>query len=129
MRDCAKATGQLAKTDALDAAVLAPFAAAIRPAPRPVPDAASQALAAVVEQRRQLVARGPMLTAEKNRFQSALPPVRPNVATHIAWLEQALKALEAELDHALRASPLLARARGAPAQCARGRPDRSLTIA
>ena len=93
----------MAKTDALDAAVLAHFAAAIRPVPRPLPDAASQALAALVERRRQLVG---MLTAEKNRFQSALPPVRPNVAAHIAWLEPALKERDAELDQTLRASPL-----------------------
>jgi transposase len=103
MRDVAKATGQLAKTDALDAAVLAHFAEAIRPEPRPLPDAASQALAALVERRRQVVG---MLTAEKNRHQQALPPVRAKVAAHIAWLEQALKELDAELDQTLRASPL-----------------------
>jgi transposase len=47
-----------------------------------------------------------MLTAEKNRLQQALPPVRPNVAAHIAWLEQALKELDGELDQLLRASPV-----------------------
>ncbi len=103
VRDFAKATGQLAKTDALDAAVLAHFAEAIRPQPRPLPDAASQALAALVERRRQVVG---MLTAEKNRVQQALPPVRPKVAAHIAWLEQALSELDGELDQMLRASPL-----------------------
>jgi transposase len=99
----AKATGQLAKTDALDAAALAHFAEAIRPQPRPLPDAQSQALAALVERRRQVVG---MLTAEKNRLGQALPAVRPQVAAHIAWLQQALKALDAELDQLLRASPL-----------------------
>jgi transposase len=103
VRDFAKAAGHLAKTDALDAAVLAHFADAIRPTPRPLPDAASQALAAVVERRRQLVG---MLTAEKNRLGQALPPVRSKIAVHIAWLEQALKELDAELDQTLRASPL-----------------------
>jgi transposase len=103
VRDFAKATGRLAKTDALDAAVLAHFAEAIRPAPRPLPDAASQALAALVERRHQLVG---MLTAEKNRYQQALSAVRAKVAAHIAWLEQALKELDAELDQLLRASPL-----------------------
>ena len=103
VRDFAKATGQLAKTDALDAAVLAHFAEAIRPEPRPLPDAQSQALAALVERRRQVVG---MLTAERNRLQQALPPVRPKVAEHIAWLEQALKELERELDQRLRASPV-----------------------
>lgn len=103
VRDFAKATGRLAKTDALDAAALAHFAEAIRPAPRPLPDAQSQALAALVERRHQVVA---MLTAEKNRFQQALPAVRPKVAAHIAWLEQALKELDGELDQMLHASPL-----------------------
>jgi transposase len=103
VRAFAKAIGQLAKTDTLEAGVLAHFAEAIRPTPRPLPDAASQALAALVERRRQLVG---MLTAEKSRFQQALPPVRPKVAAHIAWLEQALKELDAELDQTLHASPL-----------------------
>jgi transposase len=103
VRDFAQATGQLAKTDALDAAVLAPFAEALRPTPRPVPDAASQALAALVERRHQVVG---MLTAEKNRLRQALPAVRPKVAAHLTWLQQALKDLEAELDQTLRASPL-----------------------
>ena len=103
VRDFAKATGRLAKTDALDAAALAHFAEAIRPEPRPLPDAQSQTLAALVERRRQLVS---MLTAEKNRQQQALPAVRPQVAAHIAWLEQALKDLDGELDALLQASPL-----------------------
>jgi transposase len=72
--------------------VLAPFAEAIHPAPRPLPDAQSQALAALVERRRQVVS---MLTA-----------VRPHLAAHSAWLEQALKELEGALDQLLRASPL-----------------------
>ena len=68
VRDFARATGQLAKTDALDAAVLARFAEAVRPAPRPLPDAAQAELGALVTRRRQLVA---MLTAEPNRLASA----------------------------------------------------------
>jgi len=103
VRDFAKASGRLAKTDALDAAALAHFAAALQPEPRPLPDAQEQALAALVERRRQVVG---MLTAEKNRFQQALPAVRAKVAAHIAWLEQALAELDAELDQLLRASPL-----------------------
>lgn len=102
-RDFAKATGRLAKTDALDAAALAHFAEAIHPTPRPLPDAQSQALAALVERRQQVVG---MLTAEKNRWQQALPPVRAKVAAHLQWLEQALKDLDRDLDQALRASPL-----------------------
>jgi transposase len=103
VRDFAKATGQLAKTDALDAAVLAHFAEAIHPTPRPLPDAASQALAALVERRAQMVG---MLTAEKNRLRQALPAVRAKVAAHIGWLEQAIKELDQELDQTLHASPL-----------------------
>jgi transposase len=103
VRDFAKATGRLAKTDALDAAVLAHCAEALRPEPRPLPEAQRQALAALVERRHQVVV---MLTAEKNRHQQALPTVRPKVAAHIAWLEQALKELDAELDQTLHASPL-----------------------
>jgi transposase len=103
VRDFAKATGQLAKTDAWDAAVLAHFAEASRPQPRPLPDAQSQALAAVVERRHQVVG---MLTAEKTRVQQALPPVRPTVAAHIAWLEQARQERETERDQMRRASPV-----------------------
>jgi transposase len=102
-RDFAKATGRLAKTDAVDAAVLAHFAQALQPTPRPLPDAATQALAALVERRHQLVS---MLTAEQNRLQQALPAVRAKVAAHIAWLEQALAEIDQELDQMLRASPL-----------------------
>jgi transposase len=103
VRDFAKATGQWAKTDALDAAVLAHFAEAIHPTPRALPDAHSQALAGLVERRRQLVG---MLTAEKHRLQQALPAVRAKVAAHIQWREQALHELDGELDQLLHASPL-----------------------
>jgi transposase len=103
VREFARAAGHLAKTDALDAAVLAHFAQALRPTPRPLPDAQQQALAALVERRQQLVG---MLTAEKNRLRQALPAVRVKVAAHIAWLEQALQELDGELDQTLRASPL-----------------------
>jgi transposase len=103
VRDFAKATGRLAKTDAVDAQVLAHFAQALQPTPHPLPDEATQTLAALVERRRQLVN---MLTAEKNRLQQALPAVRAKVAAHIAWLEQALREVDDELDQLLRASPL-----------------------
>ena len=65
VRDFARATGRLAKTDRLDAQVLAHFGEAVRPTPRPLPDDAAQALAALVERRRQVVA---MRTAEANRL-------------------------------------------------------------
>jgi transposase len=103
VRDFAKATGQLAKTDVLDAHVLAHFAEAVHPAPRPLADEATHRLAALLERRSQLVA---MLTAEKNRRQQTLESVRPLIAAHIAWLEQALDQLTQDLDQTLHASPL-----------------------
>lgn len=103
VRDFAKATGRLAKTDRLDAQVLAHFADAVRPEPRPLPDAAAQQLAALLERRSQLVG---MLTAEKNRQAPALTSVRPLIGEHIAWLDQALEELNQELDQTLQASPL-----------------------
>ena len=83
VRDFAKATGRLAKTDALDAAVLAQFAEAVRPALRPLPDAATQALSALLTRRRQLLE---MRTAEQNRLGSARSPVHKGIRAHIAWL-------------------------------------------
>lgn len=103
VRAFAKATGHLAKTDALDAAVLAHFAAAVRPPVRPLPDAATQLLAALVARRRQLVG---MLTAERNRLSSAPPVLRQDLQTHIRWLERRLTTVDTELDHALRTSPV-----------------------
>lgn len=103
VRDFAKATGRLAKTDRLDAEVVAHFADAVHPEPRPLPDAATQQLAALLERRSQVVA---MLTAEKNRRAQALKSVRPHIEQHVAWLEHALEDLNQELDQLLQASPL-----------------------
>jgi transposase len=103
VRDFAKATGQLAKTDAIDAQVLARFAEAIRPAPRPLPDEQTQALAALVTRRQQLI---DMLIAEKNRLASARPSIRKNLRAHIAWLERAVQQADTDLAEAIRQSPL-----------------------
>lgn len=103
VRDFAKATGRLAKTDQLDAQVLAHFAEAVQPEPRPLPDAATQHVAALLERRSQLVA---MLTAEKNRRAQAVSSVRPLIEEHIALLEHAVEQLNHDLDQALQASPL-----------------------
>ncbi len=103
VRDFAKATGKLAKTDAIDAHVLAHFAQAVRPTPRPLPDAQTQAIAALLARRRQIVA---MLVTEKNRFQTASPPVRRRIQAHITWLKQELKDLDQDLGDTLRQSPL-----------------------
>jgi len=103
VRDFAKATGTLAKTDALDAAVLAHFAAAVRPTPRPLPDAATQTLAALVTRRRQLVE---MLTAERNRLGSAPRTLRAEIQAHITWLQRRLGRLDDDLNQAIRTSPV-----------------------
>lgn len=103
VRDFAKATGRLAKTDTLDAAVLAQFAEAVRPAVRPLPDAETQALSALLTRRRQLIE---MCTAEKNRLGSALPPVHRGIRTHIAWLDRRLAEIDEDLAHTIRESPL-----------------------
>lgn len=102
VRDFAKARGTLAKTDPVDAAVLAHFAAAVRPVPRPAPDAATQALAALVTRRRQLVE---MLTAERNRLASAPRGLRARLQAHIRWLQRELGGLDADLQQAIRTSP------------------------
>lgn len=102
VRDFAKAVGQLAKTDALDAALLARFAEAVRPPVRAVPDAEAQALSALLARRRQTIA---MLVAEQQRLGAALPAVRPRVERHIAWLREELADVDAELARAIRASP------------------------
>jgi transposase len=103
VRDFARSTGQLAKTDRLDAAVLARFAATVRPTPRPVPDEATLELAALLERRRQLVE---MLTAEKNRLSVARRPVRPSVQQVIRALEKALATADDDVDRWVRQSPV-----------------------
>jgi transposase len=103
VRDFAKASGHLAKTDVLDAQMLAQFAEVMRPQPRPLPDAEARALAALLTRRRQLVE---MLTAEKNRLLSAPPPIRKGLRTHIAWLERELQHTDTNLADAIRQSPV-----------------------
>lgn len=103
VRDFARATGQLAKTDALDAQLLAQFGEVLRPAPRPLPDEATQALSAVLTRRRQLLE---MLTAEKNRLGQTRPSLRKRLEVHIEWLTRELRRVEADLDTAIRHSPV-----------------------
>jgi transposase len=103
VRDFAKAVGKLAKTDAIDAQVLAHFADAVRPTVRPLADAATQALSALVTRRRQLVE---MLTAEENRRSTAPAAIRADIQDHIAWLRKRLKDLDKELSQAIRTSSL-----------------------
>lgn len=103
VRDFARAIGQLAKTDVLDAQVLAHFAQAIHPTPRPLPDAQAQELAGLLARRRQLIG---MLTAERQRLDSALPQVRVQIQRHLAWLETELVDLERTLQNQVQASPV-----------------------
>jgi transposase len=103
VRDFARATGRLAKTDRLDAQLLAQFAEAVRPACRPLPDASTQQLAALITRRRQLVE---MLTAEKNRRGSAPRTMRSHIQQHIEWLQQHLTQLDQDLTTAVQASPI-----------------------
>ncbi len=103
VRDFARATGVLAKTDALDATILARFAETIRPPIRPLRDEETQVLHSMTARRRQVMT---MVVAEKNRLGSAIGPVRPGIEAHIAWLEQELKDLDRGLQETLRQSPV-----------------------
>lgn len=102
VRDFAKATGRLAKTDRLDAQVLAQFAAVIQPTLRSHPDAPTQQLADLVTRRRQLLS---MQTAERLRRAQAPATLRPRITAHLTWLAAELADLEHELDQQIAASP------------------------
>lgn len=103
VRDFAKSTGQLAKTDRLDAMVLAHFAEAVRPPIRPLRDAETQVLSAVLARRRQVSS---IILAEKNRLSRAIPEVSPRIQAHINWLEQELNDLDSDLRRTVRHSPV-----------------------
>jgi transposase len=102
VRDFAKSTGRLAKTDALDAQVIAHFGEAVQPTPRPLPDEQTQRLVALLTRRRQLVE---MLTAERNRLRSTRAELKVSVQAHIAWLEAQVEHLDQELDQTVKDSP------------------------
>ena len=97
------AAGTLAKTDALDARVLAHFADDVRPSARALRDAESQVLNSLVVRRHQGMT---MLVSEKKRLGTAISAVRPRIESHIAWLEQELNDLDAGLRQTLRRSPV-----------------------
>jgi transposase len=104
IRDFGRSTGKLAKTDALDAALLAHFAEAVRPEPRPIADEATQALDALLTRRRQLVE---MITAETNRLAAArVEAVRADIKTTINWLRRRLGDINKDLDDTIRSSPI-----------------------
>ena len=103
VRDFAKATGQLAKTDRLDTDILALFAERVRPTPRPLPEPVLQQLDALMTRRRQLL---DMLTAERNRLEHATAPIRRSVGDHIRWLERRIADVDRDLDHTIENSPV-----------------------
>jgi transposase len=102
VRDFARATGHLAKTDALDARLLALFAERMRPAPRRPPTAMCEELAALLARRRQLLE---MQTAEKNRRPTVAPRLRPSLDEHLEWLERQVADLDRALEHTVQADP------------------------
>lgn len=102
-RDFAKATGRLAKTDRIDAQVLAHYGEAIRPSLRPLPDADTEQLRAIVARRRQLL---DMMSAEQSRLSSAPARICDSIAYHLTWLQQQVASLDDDLDRMLQASPL-----------------------
>lgn len=104
IRDFARATGQLAKTDRLDAAVNARFAEAVQPAARPLPSAEAQALGELIARRRQLV---DMLGAERNRHgQVRDRRLRRRIGVHVEWLKKAIAEVERDVNDTIRLSPV-----------------------
>ena len=103
-RDFAKATGKLAKTDKIDAAVLAHFAAAVQPVPQLLPDEQTRELEALVTRRRQIV---DMIVAEQNRLHiSASKAMRRDIEKHIEWLKKRVKDHDDEIGKAIRRTDL-----------------------
>ena len=103
VRDFARSTGKLAKTDKLDAQMLARFADAVRPEPRPLPDETQQRIDALLVRRRQLLG---MITAERNRRRRAPTMTRAEIDEHVAWLQVRVEAIEDELNKTIRSSLL-----------------------
>ncbi|HAS28476.1 MAG TPA: IS110 family transposase [Dehalococcoidia bacterium] len=100
VRDFAKATGKLAKTDILDARVIAHFAAALHPQPRSIPE--SREIKEIVARRNQLVQ---MIVAEKNRLHSARKNIKARIQVHIQWLEEELDNTNKELEQCINDNP------------------------
>lgn len=101
-RDFAKSLGKLAKTDKIDAMVLAHFGEAIQPEPRKMPDEKAILLQATISRRRQLIQ---MLTAEKNRLGTAHISVKKQIREHISWIENELAIIDVDLQKQLRSDP------------------------
>jgi transposase len=102
VRDFAKASGRLAKTDALDAHVIATYGSALHPDARQIPDQTTLRLQGLLARRRQLV---DMVVAEKNRLDRAHPAARKDVREHITWLQKRLKKADRDLHELVKQSP------------------------
>ena len=102
VRDFARATGVLAKTDRIDARILALFGLQVNPEVRSLPDQKAREMGNLLARRRQLIE---MLTAEHNRLLQADDSIRPGIDIHIKWLEEAISAINGDLDHHIRTSP------------------------
>jgi len=123
VRDCARATGPLAKTEALDARALAHCADVIRPTPRPLPDAQTQELRALLGRRQHLIV---LRTAEQNRLAGTSERLTKDIAAHMTWRNADIATLDDDRETMLRARPLwrendelLQRAKGIGPVCAR----------
>ena len=103
VRAFARAEGQLAKTDRIDAQLIARFGATMKPKARAIRDQAQLALSQQVTRRRQMVH---MVTAEKNRAQTTLGSMKEQIERHIAWLQAEIEHLENEINQAIIADPV-----------------------
>ena len=103
VRDFAKAMGVLAKTDQIDAQVIARFGERIKPDLRPLKDEETQELSALSARRRQLTG---MLVMEKNRLSSCKNAARKSIQEHIAWLENCIKQIDKDMDTRIKKSPI-----------------------
>ena len=113
VRDFARAMGQLAKTDRIDARVLALFAERVRPEVRALPDEDTQELKALLARRRQLLE---MMVAEKNRLKMASTAVEKDIREHIEWLKRKLKSVDSDLERRIKASPVWSTKEGPAAE-------------
>ena len=103
VREFARSMGKLAKTDRIDAQVLALFGERVRPEVRPLPDAETQEFTALLARRRQVIE---MIVAEKNRLKMASKPVAKDIRKHIEWLKRSLKSVDSDLERRIKASPV-----------------------
>jgi len=103
VRDFAKAAGRLAKTDRIDAVVLAEYGLKMRPEARPLADEQSKSLSALLRRRQQLMK---MLVAERNRMTRAHSDVKPRLQVHIDWLREEIRDLDKDLRREVRSSPM-----------------------